>query len=90
MDIATGGATGRGHAGEQDAAVRVAIQQRFDQGLDGSRLADRDGVYPDQRAVRAWRKEAVAFAEMMQVVGLTASPPEQAQPDQRQGEEKTQ
>ncbi len=83
IDLQPGLAAGRRHAGEQDAMIRPALAQTVDQRLGGARLADRDGMYPDQffRPDRAI--EAIALAEIAQVFRLFSAAPEQAQPDQR-------
>ena len=87
IHLGTGGATGRGHAGQQDAGVRPTRLQRLDQGLGGTRFADRDGMHPDQRAVPGnWRPtiDAEAFADMRPVSRLFPPAQEQSQQDCRQ------
>ncbi len=44
-----GGAAGRGHVGQHDAAGRILRQQRVDQRLGSARFTHRHGMHPDRQ-----------------------------------------
>jgi Arc/MetJ family transcription regulator len=76
------GAAGRRHVREQHVCSGRR-EQRLDQRFGGARFADRDGVQPEQRHPRSAWVEAVALADVLQVLRLLACAPEQPHPDQR-------
>ena len=87
--IRCGIATGRRHAGHQDAGVRVARSERAHQRLRGTRLADRDRVNPDQGA-RVWLspvQKAEALGPVRKVSRLAQRSPQQIGHDQRRCEQ---
>ena len=90
VDLLPGVAAGRRHAGEQDAMLRPARLQAFDQRLGGACFTDRDGVHPDQFFRRGLAIETIALPEMLEVFRLLAAAPEQAEPDQRRNQVKQQ
>ena len=90
VDLLPGVAAGRRHAGEQDAMLRPARLQAFDQGLGSARFPNRDGMHPDQLARHRLAVKTIALAKVVQILGLLAATPQQAQPDQRRDQVKQQ
>ena len=83
--FAAGGASGRCHVRKQQCMCRISVEQGFDQGLGSARLTDRDDMQPEQQSGWSGRVKAVTFTQMIQVLGLPARAPSEAQPDQRLG-----
>ena len=83
-------AAGRRHVREQNPVARVACLQCGHQRQRGARLADRDGMQPDQRLRRREIVAAEAFADVAQIFRLTAAAQEQVQPHIRQQEQQRQ
>ena len=83
---ARGVAAGGGHVGEQHAVLGPAREQGAHQRFGGARLAHRHGMHPDHRQRRTHPVAPEALADVPQVGGLAARPPQQAKQHQGQGE----
>ncbi len=63
----------------------VLVQQRLDQRFCCPRLANRNDMQPEQGGFRIQGVEAVAFSNVLQILGLLARTPREPDPDQRLG-----
>ena len=79
-------AAGRRHVREQHGMVRKAREQRIDERLRGTRLTNRHGMHPQQRAIWICARgvEPEPLANVLAIAGLLATTPPQAQQCDRQ------
>jgi hypothetical protein len=80
------GPAGGRHVGQQQAVVRVGFQQGMQQRGAGAGFAYGYGMQPDHRPGHAGPVASDPFTQVLQVFGLAACAPGQAQQDQRGGQ----
>ncbi len=77
---------GRGHAGDGDRQLRMALQQRPHHRRGGDALAHRDGVHPDAAGRHLGQRQGKTLADALGIGRCLARAPPQAQRHQRQAE----
>jgi hypothetical protein len=84
-EIASRGAACRGHVRDEDRRAGIRSAKALDERRGGARLAERDGMHPQDSRRRDAAITSVTLADRLAIPGLAPPPPREAQRGERRG-----